>query len=110
MKKKRIIEVILVGTIILVLLLIGAFFISLQVKYNSLETSLREHLINVEGYKEDEIISIEAKLSSMPKFPVYVVFSDDPETKYIFTDGDGDVSRWHQLDPKNPQRLKNIQE
>jgi hypothetical protein len=105
MKKTGSIRMILSGAIILVLLLIVGFYVFLQFKYNSLEASLKEHLINVEGYKEEEIVSIEAKLSSMPKYPVYVVFLDDPETKYIFTDGDGEVPKWHQLDPKTPQRL-----
>jgi hypothetical protein len=39
----------------------------------------------------------------MPKFPVYVIFADDPNTKYIFTDRD--TGEWTQLDPKTPQRL-----
>ncbi|MDN4600647.1 hypothetical protein P5G61_05375 [Paenibacillus sp. F6_3S_P_1C] len=106
MKKTGSIKMILSGAIILVLLLIVGFYVFLQFKYNSLEASLKEHLINVEGYKEEEIVSIEAKLSSMPKYPVYVVFSD----KYIFTDGDGEVPKWHQLDPKTPQRLKKSEE
>lgn len=47
---------------------------------------------------------IKAKFGSMPKFPVYVTFSDDLDTEYIFTDRD--ASDWKQLDPKQPQRLK----
>lgn len=110
MKKTERIKMVLSVAIILILLIIVGFYVFLQFKYNSLEASLKEHLINIEGYKEADIVSIEAKLSSMPKYPVYVVFSDDPETKYIFTDGDGEVPKWHQLDPKTPQRLKKSEE
>ncbi|AIQ24252.1 DUF3139 domain-containing protein [Paenibacillus sp. FSL H7-0737] len=99
----------IIGIVFLILIvLIGAgFYTSLQIKYNSLEKGLRNHLINIEGYSDSDIISIKAKLSSMPKYPVYVRFVDDPDTDYIFTDGGGDVPDWYQLDPKNPQRLKN---
>ncbi|OMD64689.1 hypothetical protein BSK62_17120 [Paenibacillus odorifer] len=92
--------------LILIVLTGVGFYISLQIKYNSLEKGLRDHLINIEGYSNTDIISIKAKLSSMPKYPVYVKFSDDPNTDYIFTDGGGDVPDWYQLDPKTPQRLK----
>ncbi len=84
-------------------LIIGAFA-ALQFKYHSLENSLKAYLITVEGYSESDIVSVRAKLGSMPKFPVYVTFSDDPDTTYIFTDRD--ASDWTQLDPKEPQRLK----
>lgn len=89
---------------IIIVLIIGGIYIALQLKYNALEKSLRDYLISVEGYSKSDIISIKAKFSSMPKFPVYVRFSDDPDTDYIFTDRD--TSNWTQLDPKNPQRIK----
>lgn len=89
--------------VIVIVLIIGGGYAALQYKYNALEKSLKNHLINVEGYAESDIISIKAKLSSMPKFPVYVIFADDPNTKYIFTDRD--TGEWTQLDPKTPQRL-----
>ncbi|MGE6575953.1 DUF3139 domain-containing protein [Paenibacillus xylanexedens] len=94
---------------LLVVAIIGVagLFIGLEMKYSKLEASLKEHLINVEGYKESDILSIEAKLSKMPKYPVYVEFADDPGTKYIFTDRQ--ANQWTQLDPKSPQRLKNVQ-
>jgi hypothetical protein len=85
------------------LLIIGVYAV-LQFKYNSLEKDLITYLITEEGYSESDIVSVKAKLSSMPKFPVYVIFADEPNTKYIFTDRD--VSDWTQLDPKEPQRLK----
>lgn len=100
-------KVIWLSLLIIVLVVVVGVFVSLQVKYSDLEKSLKAHLINVGGYAESDILSIKAELSSMPKYPVYVRFADDPETDYIFTDGDdGDSETWYQLDPKNPQRLK----
>ncbi|CAM4226035.1 DUF3139 domain-containing protein [Paenibacillus typhae] len=91
-------------SVLIILLLIVGAYTALQFKYHSLEKSLKTYLFNVEGYSESDVISIRAKLGSMPKFPVYVTFSDDPDTTYIFTDRD--ASDWTQLDPKEPQRLK----
>ncbi|MBX4149899.1 DUF3139 domain-containing protein [Paenibacillus lautus] len=101
MKQKKILIVFL----LLVLIIVGVFYTYLQVKYNSLERSLRNHLINVEGYSDSDIISIKAKLSKMPTYPVHVRFADDPNTDYIFTDGNADTPIWRQLDPKKPIRL-----
>lgn len=81
-------------------------YAALQYKYNTLENNLREYLVTVEGYSESDLLSVKAKLSSMPKFPVYVRFANDPDTDYIFTDRD--ASDWKQLDPKGPQRLKKV--
>ncbi len=94
---------VIIAASIIILLVIG-IYAALQFKYNSLEKSLKAYLITVEGYSESDIVSVKAELSSMPKFPVYVIFADDPNTKYIFTDRD--ASDWTQLDPKEPQRLK----
>lgn len=105
-KKKKIFIILFVFIIVLV----GGFYTYLQIKYNSLENSLRDHLINVERYSDSDIISIKAKLSKMPTYPVYVRFADDPNTDYIFTDGNGDVPKWHQLDPKKPIRLSGQRE
>ncbi|WP_209877591.1 DUF3139 domain-containing protein [Paenibacillus silagei] len=90
------------SVLIIVLLILGGYS-GLQFKYNSLEKSLKTYLINVQGYSEEDIVSVKAKFGSMPKFPVYVIFSDDTDTEYIFTDRD--ASDWKQLDPKQPQRL-----
>ncbi|MCM3698097.1 DUF3139 domain-containing protein [Paenibacillus macerans] len=88
----------------IVILIIGGIYVGLQVKYNSLEKSLKEYLISVEGYSDSDILSIKAKLSKMPQFPVYVRFADDPNTVYVFTDRGS--SEWTQLDPSTPQRLR----
>ncbi|MEK3901731.1 hypothetical protein [Paenibacillus sp. FSL R7-0179] len=91
------------SALIIILLIIGGYS-ALQFKYKSLEKSLETYLINVQGYSEQDLVIIKAKFGSMPKFPVYVTFSDDLDTEYIFTDRD--ASDWKQLDPKQPQRLK----
>lgn len=90
--------------LVIVVMVVGGVYTGLQMKYSKLETSLKEHLTKVEGYSEDEIISIKAKLSKMPKYPVYVEFADDPGTTYIFFDGY--INEWTQLDPEAPQRIK----
>lgn len=89
---------------IIIVLIISGTYLGLQIKYNKLEVSLKEHLINVEGYSESDIVSIKAKLSKMPQFPVYVEFTDDPGTIYVFTDRQ--ANDWTQLSPESPQRLK----
>jgi len=94
-----------ITALIIVTVISLGMYVQLQMKYTQLEDSLREHLIRVEGYSPSEIVSIEAKLSKMPKYPVYVEFADDPGIKYIFTDGNS--NQWFQLDPKKPQRLRN---
>lgn len=96
-------KIMIFSALTIIVLIMGAYA-ALQFKYNSLEKGLKTYLITVEGYSEADIVSVRAKLGSMPKFPVYVTFSDDPDTTYIFTDRD--ASDWTQLDPKEPQRLK----
>ncbi|WP_342561294.1 DUF3139 domain-containing protein [Paenibacillus sp. FSL R7-0345] len=91
-------------SVLMITLLVIGIYVALQIKYHSLETSLKTYLVNIEGYAESDILSVKAKLGSMPKFPLYVTFADDPGTTYIFTDRD--ASDWTQLDPKVPQRLK----
>ncbi|GGJ21541.1 DUF3139 domain-containing protein [Paenibacillus hunanensis] len=99
--KKKVLFIIL-GVIVLTSVTIYSY---LQIKYTSLENGLRNYLITVEGYKPSDIVSVEAKLSSMPKYPVYVEFADDPGQKFIFTNRDIDLNTWYQLDPKTPQKL-----
>ncbi|MDY8025405.1 DUF3139 domain-containing protein [Paenibacillus polymyxa] len=96
MKKKKI------GITLLILIIVvsGGLYLALQIKLNSLEQDLKSYLINEKGYSESDILSIKARLSSMPKYPVTVRFRDDPNTEYIFTDRD--ASEWTQLSP--PER------
>ncbi|MFB5269794.1 DUF3139 domain-containing protein [Paenibacillus enshidis] len=91
------------GILIVLVLIVGVSYFALQMKLNSLEESLKSYLLNEGGYSDSDILSIHAKLSSMPKYPVFVRFADDPDTDYIFTDRD--ASEWTQLDPKDPQRI-----
>ncbi|MFD1175493.1 DUF3139 domain-containing protein [Paenibacillus puldeungensis] len=95
-------RVLIIGLVTL-LLVFGGAYTGLQIKYNSLEKSLKDFLISKQGYSESDILSIKAKLSKMPQFPVYVTFADDPNTVYIFTDRG--ISDWTQVDPSTPQRI-----
>lgn len=94
---------IIIGSV--VLLLIAGILISQQLKYNSLEKNLKDYLINNQGYSESDILSIKAKTSKMPKYPVYVRFADNPEIIYIFTDRG--IGEWIQLDPQHPKKIEN---
>ncbi|TKH41897.1 DUF3139 domain-containing protein [Paenibacillus terrae] len=98
MKKKKI----WITLLILIILVSGGSFLALQIKLNSLEQGLKSYLINEKGYSESDILSIKASLSLMPKYPVTVKFTDDPNTEYIFTDRD--ASEWTQLSPSDPKR------
>lgn len=84
----------LTALIIIAVISLGTY-IQLQIKYTQLEDSLREHLIRVEGYSPSEIVRIEAKLSKMPQYPVYVEFADDPDIVHICTDQNS--NQWVQL-------------
>lgn len=88
---------------VVVLFCVGGIYAFLQIKFNALENDLKNYLIINQGYHESDILSIKAKYSKMPQYPVYVKFTDDPETTYVFTDrGIGD---WTQTDPETPQRI-----
>lgn len=87
-----------------ILLAAGGVYAFFQIKYHMLESSLKAYLIHTQGYNESDILSVKAKFSSLPKYPVYVKFTDDSETTYIFTDRD--TGEWTQLDPASPQRIK----
>lgn len=94
----------LAALIIITVISLGTY-IQLQMKYTQLEDSLRDHLIRVEGYSPSEIVRIEAKLSKMPQYPVYVEFADNPDIVHIYTDQNS--NQWVQLNSINAQRLKN---
>lgn len=89
---------------IIILLAVGGVYAFFQIKYHTLESSLKAYLIHTQGYSESDIVSVKATFSSLPKYPVYVTFADDPETAYIFTDRD--TGDWTQLDPAFPQRIE----
>ncbi len=50
----------------------------------------------LEDYSKSDIVSIKARHSKMPEYPVYVRFKNEPDVVYLFTDlGE---SEWKQLD------------
>lgn len=87
----------LTALIIIIVISLGTY-IQLQMKYTQLEDNLRDHLIRVEGYSPSEIVRIEAKLSKMPQYPVYVEFADDPDIVHIYTDRNS--NQWVHLNAK----------
>ncbi len=87
----------LTALIIIIVIAFGTY-IQLQMKYTQLEDNLRDHLIRVEGYTPSEIVRIEAKLSKMPQYPVYVEFAVDPDIVHIYTDRNS--NQWVHLNAK----------
>ncbi|MCQ4085830.1 DUF3139 domain-containing protein [Saccharibacillus sp. JS10] len=97
-------------TLVILIAIAGSVFLFFQYRFNSLEKQLKEYLIVEEGYKESDILNVKAKLSVLPKYPVYVTFADDPSTQFIFTNRDIGLYKWYQLDPKLPRKLKKTEE
>ncbi|MDN8592003.1 DUF3139 domain-containing protein [Paenibacillus sp. 11B] len=82
--------------IIIIVLLSGGWYLNYKSKMHSLEESLRNYLINEKGIESSEILSIHARRSKMPMYPVTVQFKDDPE-EYVYTDRGG--KEWVQVYP-----------
>ncbi|RRJ66968.1 DUF3139 domain-containing protein [Paenibacillus oralis] len=80
----------------IVILAVSIFFIRDNLKLRALEGSLEDYLINEKGYAKSDIISIKARHSKMPEYPVYVRFKNEPDVVYLFTDLG--KSEWKQLD------------
>lgn len=96
-KKMKAGTIVLIIILSVILLIVGGVYTALQIKFRSLERSLVHYLVTERGYKESDILSIEASLSKLPKYPVVVYFKDKPNIMYVFTDRN--ANDWHQLSP-----------
>ncbi|UNK20834.1 DUF3139 domain-containing protein [Paenibacillus sp. N3/727] len=83
--------------IFVILLILG--YILLQSKLNKLEDDLHSYLMNDKNYNEEDIVSIRARFSKMPRFPVYVIFEDELHVTYVYTDRN--VGQWVQIGPSD---------
>ncbi|EGL16151.1 MULTISPECIES: DUF3139 domain-containing protein [unclassified Paenibacillus] len=92
---------VIIGTAIL-LLALSPFAYSRYTLYK-LERGILAYLTETKHYQEEEILSIEAKISKMPKYPIYVKFTDEPDVTYLYIYRDdkyiqappGLDSNWH---------------
>ncbi|MEC0246222.1 DUF3139 domain-containing protein [Paenibacillus chitinolyticus] len=72
----------IIGTVIL-LLALSPFAYSRYTLYK-LENGILAYLTETKHYQEEEILSIEAKISKSPRYPIYVKFADEPDITYLY--------------------------
>ncbi|MEW4428890.1 DUF3139 domain-containing protein [Paenibacillus pabuli] len=86
----------IIFSIIILLLVSGGWYMNYNWRMHNLEESLRSYLINEKGINSNEIVSLDARISKIPKYPVVVRLKDDPQ-EYIYTDRGG--QGWMQVNP-----------
>ncbi|MFS0839977.1 DUF3139 domain-containing protein [Paenibacillus sp. 1P03SA] len=72
----------IIGGVIL-LLALSPFAYSRYTLYK-LERGILAYLTETKHYEEKEILSIQAKVSKTPRYPIYVKFADEPDITYIY--------------------------
>ncbi|WP_091018228.1 DUF3139 domain-containing protein [Paenibacillus amylolyticus] len=86
------------GSLIVIILIVIAsviWYASYKKDMKELEDGLRMYLIVEKGMDEQDIISITARRSKMPQYPVVVLLKDNPkEVVYTYRD-----EQWVQLWP-----------
>lgn len=68
---------------VIFLLALSPFAYSRYTLYK-LEKGILSHLTRSKHYQEKEILSIEAKVSKTPRYPIYVKFVDEPDVTYLY--------------------------
>ncbi|MGN7471090.1 DUF3139 domain-containing protein [Brevibacillus sp. SAFN-007a] len=77
--------------VFLVLLLIAAPVIYVQGTLLSLEDQVRHYLITEKNIDEKTIGSLDGRFGKLPFFGVEVIFADEPDVRYFYTERDGDI-------------------
>ncbi|WP_054972648.1 DUF3139 domain-containing protein [Paenibacillus sp. A3] len=90
---------ILIWCVIVLVVLILSIYCYIQLKIKKLEQDLQKYLIEEKHYTHSDILSIEGRLSKMPKYPIAVIFRDEPNVIYIYTDRD--VGEWIQISSRS---------
>ncbi|MNG20363.1 hypothetical protein D3C84_1046130 [compost metagenome] len=75
-------------------------------KIDALEEDLKNYLIYEKNYKETDIASIKGKKSKMPKYVMFVVFTDEPGITFEYTDRG--IGQWIQIGPSDGDILRGI--
>ncbi|RNB56864.1 DUF3139 domain-containing protein [Brevibacillus gelatini] len=73
------------------LLLISAPVIYVQVTLLNLENQVRHYLITEKNIDEQTIASIDGVFGKLPNFSVEVVFADEPDVRYFYTENNGKI-------------------
>ncbi|WP_411343705.1 DUF3139 domain-containing protein [Paenibacillus sp. WLX1005] len=72
-------------------------FATIHLKIMYLKKDVTNYLVHEKRYAANDIYSIETKISTLPTFPMYVIFQDEPHQTYMYTDRG--VGQWTQLFP-----------
>lgn len=83
----------------MIILLIVAIisFVGIQLKINHLKEGLTDYLVHQQNVEASNILSIDTKIGKLPTFPMYVIFKDEPDKTYTYTDRG--VGQWTQIFP-----------
>ncbi|WP_340673047.1 DUF3139 domain-containing protein [Brevibacillus agri] len=85
----------------LVLILIAVPVINVQGTLLSLENQVRQYLITEKNIDEKTIVSLDGRFGKLPFFGVEVIFADEPDVRYFYTEIDGKIVPVHvTLKPK----------
>ncbi|MFS0554991.1 DUF3139 domain-containing protein [Brevibacillus sp. 179-C9.3 HS] len=91
---------------IMIIVFLGVILISVPVIYVqgillSLENQVRQHLITEKNIDEKIIVSVDGVFGKLPLFSVEVIFADEPDVKYFYTEKNGKIITLHStLKPK----------
>ena len=102
--------------IVAVFIAIFAPFCTIEIKKQVYEKRVETYLIENKFYQKEEIQSIKAKwhLAGLPKYWVNVIFSDEPNTVYVYFAHHKDKVgqfEYYTIDGTNPsvEQLKNYE-
>ncbi|MED1644269.1 DUF3139 domain-containing protein [Brevibacillus agri] len=77
--------------VFLILILIAAPVIYVQGTLLSLENQVRQYLITEKNLDEKTIASVDGVFGKLPLFSVEVIFADEPDVRYFYTEKNGEI-------------------
>ncbi|EJL45272.1 MULTISPECIES: DUF3139 domain-containing protein [Brevibacillus] len=81
--------------VFLVLIMISAPVIYVQGTLLSLENQVRQYLITEKNLDEKTIVSLDGVFGKLPVFSVEVIFADEPDVRYFYTEKNGNIIPLH---------------
>ncbi|WP_442604018.1 DUF3139 domain-containing protein [Paenibacillus sp. KN14-4R] len=90
-------KIILISIISVLLLIYPVLYIKSLIHMNNLESELKLHLINDKHYSDTDIKSMKAYHGKMPEYWLDVIFNDEPNVIYKYTDRN--AGDWVQIYP-----------